>query len=496
MNFLRGLSGVVALWLLAVFFMMAFVGWHQLRDISTIHDRALHLESVNHKSHILHELEMSIRKQAAFVHDFLINGSDQYSNLYRASQQYLGKEIDDAASQGIEVSHIRSAVHGVDEQAEKIFSLPFATGNMEGPILMQELDKKLADLSSLLVQQHHDMDDSVNDAMRLVEGLHLDLREDFAVSLLVLFALLAGLTVYMYTRMIRPLLLLRSSVAKIGEGELTVHCPEFGNNELGDLSRALNAMGESIREHQNALVRARSLQSHQEKMQALGLMAANIAHEVGNPLAAASVSLDVAGRKLKNGKSSEAEADLQIVSDELRRTEAIIRNILEFGRPSQAVLEAIDLTSVVGSSIQLVGLVRKARHVNLEYRPQPGIGSVSGSEDMLRQVLVNLLLNAIDASPEGALVRINAKSQDGMIWLDVSDQGRGIDSDHVEAVFSPMFSTKQRGDGTGLGLSISRDLIRQMDGDLVLFANSPEGCTFRITLPVAKEGDEHADSGY
>jgi len=496
MNFLRGLSGVVALWLFAVFCMVAFVGWHQLRDISSIHDKALHLESVNHKSHTLHDLEMAIRKQAAYVHDFLITGSDQHRRFYRASKLYLRRVMDEAARQGIEMSRIRSAVKGLDVQAETIFSLPFATGNMEGPILMQEMDKQLTELSRLLMQQHHDMDDSVNDAMRLVAGLHLDLREDFIASLVLLFVLLGGLTAYMYTRMIRPLVLLRGSVAKIGQGDLLPHCPELGNNELGDLSRAINSMGSAIREHQDALVQARSLQAHQEKMQALGLMTANIAHEVGNPLTAASVSLDIAAHKLKTGKHGEAASQLKNVSDELHRTEAIIRNILEFGRPSRMSKGMIHLQAVVDSSMQLVGLARKARHVNLEYKPHADIDLIPGSEDMLRQVLVNLLLNAIDASPEATVVHIEIGLMDGCVLLDVSDQGCGIDSIHVDDIFSPMFSTKRKGEGTGLGLSISRDLIRQMGGDLLLFVNSSEGCTFRVSLPESKGDIEHADSDY
>jgi len=500
MNFLRGLSGVVALWLLAVFSVIALVGWDQLRDISIIHDRALQLESVNHKSHALHELELAVRRQAAYVHDFLITGSERHINYYRAAMPGLHKGIDNVARQGVNVSQIRQAVNGINKDAEQVFALPFATGNMEGPILMQEMDEKLAALSQVLMRKHHDMDASVNDAMRFVSGLHLDMRGDFIGSLVVLFALLAGLTSYMYLRVIRPLVILRSRVARIGEGGLDEkHImdpgPEFGDNEIGDLSRALNIMGASIRKHQDELVQARSLQAHQEKMQALGLMTANIAHEVGNPLAAASVSLDIAVHKLKTGCNGEVEAQLKNVSQELLRTEAIIRNILEFGRPSQMSHEMINLKTVIESSMQLVGLAKKARYVQLEYKTHADIGPIPGSEDMLRQVLVNLLLNAIDASPEASLVRIETATLDGCVLLDVSDQGCGIEPQHVEEIFSPMFSTKQKGEGTGLGLSISRDLIRQMDGDLFLFTNGSNGCTFRITLPVST-GGKHADSDH
>jgi len=497
MSFFRGLSGVVVLWLLAVFLVILFVGWHQLRDIAIIHDRALRIESVNHKSHALHELELGVRSQAAHVHDFLITGASRHINRYRAAIPALGRAIDHAARQGVDITQISRAVESIQKDAEQVFALPFATGNMEGPILMQNMDVKLADLSKALRQKHHEIDLSLNDAMRIMAGLHLDMRGDFIVSLVVLFVLLAGLTTYMYLRVIRPLIILRSRVALIGEGDVDEgHSmepgPEFGDNELGDLSRALNVMRASIRKHQNDLVQARSLQAHQEKMQALGLMTANIAHEVGNPLAAASVSLDIAAHKLKAGNNSKAEAYLKDASQELRRMETIIRNILEFGRPSRMSIEMINLAPVIKSSMQLVGLARNARHVKLEYSCT-NIGPIPGSEDMLRQVLVNLLLNAIDASPEAAIVSIEAGMMDSCVVIDVSDQGCGINPEDVQEIFSPMFSTKGKGEGTGLGLSISRDLIRQMDGDLLLLANDAGGCTFRISLPESK-GEMHADS--
>ncbi len=493
MSFVRGLSGIVALWLLAVFLVMAFVGWDQLRDISVIHERALQIEAVNHRSHALHELELGVRRQAAYVHDFLITGSERHADAYRAMMPLLHQAIERVAAQGVDVTRIEQAVNGINSDAEQVFALPFATGNMEGPILMQEMDEKLAGLSRTLMQTHHEMDASVNDAMRFVAGLHLDMRGDFIGSLVVLFALLAGLTAYMYLRVIRPLVMLRSRVAMISEGGVDQGAaiepaPDFGDNEIGDLSRALNVMRASIRRHQDELVHARSLQAHQEKMQALGLMTANIAHEVGNPLSAAAVSLDIALHQLKAGNAPAVETQLQHVSEELRRTEGIIRNILEFGRPSRTSHEMIALDAVIESSMQLVGLARNARHVQLQYRPGAAVAAIPGSEDMLRQVLVNLLLNAIDASPEASLVTIATSSADGCVMLDVADRGSGIEPQDVEAIFSPMFSTKQKGEGTGLGLSISRDLIRQMNGDLVLHSNGPDGCVFRISLPETTGG--------
>ncbi len=496
MKFLRGLSGIVALWLLAVFLVAAFVGWDQLKDIADIHARALQIESVNHKSHALHELEIAVRAQESHVHDFLITGSEQHAQAFRSGVPMLRRSISKISALGINTAKLLHMVERINIIAEQVFSLPFATGNMEGPILMHDLDNQIAALIRQLAREHHNMDNEVNESMRFVTSLHLDMRGDFIASLVVLFALLSGLTIYIYLRVFRPLSILRGRVATIGEGGSLedVESPDFGDNEIGELSTALNRMNRAIHQHQQELIHARSLQAHQEKMQALGLMTANIAHEVGNPLSAASVSLDVAQHQLNAGRYDESKRHLRHVSEELQRTENIIQNILNFGRPSQTTIDTVDIHAVVNSAMQLVTLARKPRHVSIQYRPAEYTPPVSGSEDMLRQVLVNLLINAIDASPDGATVTIVGQvNNDGMV-LDITDQGCGIDAAHVEAIFSPMFSTKQLGEGTGLGLSISRDLMQQMGGDLLLWSNNSEGCTFRMHLP-HKIGGDDADSG-
>ncbi|MDQ6971543.1 MAG: HAMP domain-containing protein, partial [Mariprofundaceae bacterium] len=362
MMILRGLSSVLLMWLAAIFTLVVFVGWHQLADIDTIHDRALQLEAVNHKSHTLHELEMTIRKQAAYAHDFLITGAEKNVRNYHVSMKHLDSAMDEATGQGMDMSEIRKAVQDINRKAESIFLLPFATGNMEGPILVQEMDQKMVELSRSMNQRHHKMDDAVDDAMRFVSGLHLDMRDDFLFSLLVLFTLLAGLTAYLTVRVIRPLVALRAVVGRIGHGELSPDCPDFGDNEIGDLSRALNLMGEELKRQNEALAQARSLQAHQEKMHALGLMTASIAHEVGNPLSAASVALQIAAKRMGEGRLDDAQMQLKTGSDELGRTEGIIRNILEYGRETELdSIANVDLLMVIHSALQLVSLARKQR---------------------------------------------------------------------------------------------------------------------------------------
>ncbi len=491
----KGLSGTLAVWFLAVFAFVAFVGWHQLKDIAMIHEMAGEIEQSNHQSHHLHELEMRIRGMVAHAHDYLITGSDVYINRYRGSADGIDGMLSDAGLRAMDVEHIRLRLRAMHEIVGKIFALPFATGNMEGPILMQELDQELQRLSQAMSARHHDMDGAVNQSMRMVSGLHLDMREDFIASLFVLFGLLAGVAGYLYVRVARPLVLLRREVARIGTGDFSPDCPDFGENEIGDLSRALNSMGEALKQRSSELVQARSYAAHQEKMHALGLMTASIAHEVGNPLSAASVSLEVCRRKLARNDMAAVEKHLQATVSELQRTETIIRNVLDFGRRSSAGNEVMDIGDVVESALRLVRLSREAKSIEFRVFLPPGMPAAYGSEDVVRQVLVNLLLNAVDVSGPGDSIRISARWRQDCIFLDVTDQGGGVPEAISEQIFSPLFSTKPRGKGTGLGLSISRDLMRRMHGDLELLENTGRGCCFRISIPLG-EGGADADSDH
>ncbi len=481
--------------LLAVFAYVAFVGWHQLKDISMIHDMAVQIEKSNHESHHLHELEMRIRGMVAHIHDYLITGSIDHISRYRMSSAKIDALLAESGLVQAGGMNIKPQLQAMHQIADKIFSLPFATGNMEGPILMQELDEKLQTLSQSMSARHHGMDNAVNQSMRMVSGLHLDMREDFIVSLFVLFGLLAGVSGYLFLKIVRPLVLLRREVARIGKGNFSPSCPDFGANEIGELSSALNKMGDALTQRNSELIQARSFAAHQEKMHALGLMTASIAHEVGNPLSAASVSLEVCRRKLGKGDMEAAEKNLEATASELRRTENIIRNVLDFGRQSSNEHESIDIQAVVESSLSLVRLSRQAKPLEFQVSLSPNLPTALGSEDVIRQVLVNLLLNAVDVSRTGDTVNIMGSCQNDCICLDVADHGGGIPEELGEQIFSPLVTTKPRGKGTGLGLSISRDLMQRMHGDLELIENSSEGCCFRISIPV-EQGGHHADSDY
>ncbi|PHS77644.1 MAG: hypothetical protein COB59_08980 [Rhodospirillaceae bacterium] len=483
----KGLSGRIAIWFLAVFLFVAFVGWKQLQDITLVHEKVTTLEQVNRQSHDLHALEVSMGAMANIVRNYLITGSASAQADYHQAHKNLQYILAQISTDHIDSAEVKRVIDAISGLAEQIFNLPFSTGNMEGPILLHEIDAKLLALSQILSVQHHAMDRVVNQSMQMVSGLHIDMRSDLVLSLILLFALLLGMGIYLYAHMIYPLILLRREVARIGGGDFAPLSPDLGDNELGDLSSALNAMGQALMHRSDELEQAKSVAAHQEKMHALGLMTASIAHEVGNPLTATSVLLDLARRKLAKGEHNSVKTPLDEAALELRRTESIITNILDFGHRSSHEAAAVDITEVIDSAIQLVQLASSSKHVQMIPSIASDVPRVWGNIDMLRQVMVNLLLNAKDACRAHAEVSIQVHVQGELTIVDVMDQGEGIPASMREDIFSPLFSTKAKGEGTGLGLSISRDLMRKMHGDLELLESDASGCRFRLSIPSQQE---------
>lgn len=481
--FFQGLAGPLMVWFCVIFLLVVFVGWHQFRDITVIHDMAAKIQRSNTQSHRLHDLEVQIQTMASTAHHFLIAGSVQSEADFRRMQKKLALQLQGTHQDGINIDDITASLHQLRRIADRIFSLPYATSNMEGPILENEMDVVLKQLAISMNKRHHAMDNSVNHAMQMVSALQLDMRDDFLFSVLLLFSLLFALMLYTYRKIVHPLIRLRRGVASMRYGQLKTSFSDFDDNEIGALAQALNHMSQAIAQYTQELGEMTSLAAHQEKMNALGLLSAGLAHEVGNPLAAADVSLTVAMRKQAQGKHDEAKQYLEAAKDALERIETMINSMLDFSRPdSQIEQKHIDLAAIIDGSIKLVCLSRHGKSLTFNVDCSSRLPPLSGKPDIIKQVLVNLLINASDASEHKATVYIHVWSKDNAMYLDVQDEGSGIPKTQQTQIFSPMFTTKSRGEGTGLGLAISRNLMRRMKGDLALITSGPTGSLFRITF--------------
>jgi len=322
-------------------------------------------------------------------------------------------------------------------------------------------------------------------------------------------AVFLGFGRYLVSRLVTaPMESLVEATQAVASGELARRASPAGTREFDHLADSVNQMTERLLDAQGALVRA-------EKLASVGRLAAGVAHEVGNPLAAVANYVELLRRR---GVEPEIVAAIE---REAGRIDVIVRSLLDYARPRDARRERVDLASVASRAVELLRSQGVLRPVNVEVAPACGLPSVLGDAAALEQVFVNLLLNAVDAageggriavvagttrlgeseaarrgsdSPEGGsavprLVRRSSRHLEGAadgsraVQVIIADSGGGVPEELRDRIFDPFFTTKPPGKGTGLGLAIVQRIVQDHGGRVDVFAAREGGAAFAVTLP-------------
>jgi PAS domain S-box-containing protein len=227
---------------------------------------------------------------------------------------------------------------------------------------------------------------------------------------------------------------------------------------------------------------------HTQKMESIGTLAAGIAHEVGNPLASISALVQVAQRITADPLVNEK---LGLVKSQVTRISKIIRDLVDFSRPSNYELELTDINKVIYEAVEITKVGTKAKDIVFETDLSTEIPMLPLIADQTQQVFVNILLNAVDAivekQRENKIEKISVKSEcnGDEVTLTFSDTGMGIKEENLNKVFEPFFTTKKEGRGTGLGLWVSYGIVKSFQGDIKIKSKLNEGTSFIIKLPIS-----------
>ncbi len=330
------------------------------------------------------------------------------------------------------------------------------------------------------------------------------------VRLLGLYSLLVGLVLlvaayFALTRLIvRPLDDLARAAERVATGARRFSVPEGGARELAELGRNLHTMTEhlireeealrakvdeveratvSLKEAQDRLIRS-------ERLASVGRLAAGLAHEVGNPIAAL---LGLEDLLLEGGLEPAEQQDfLQRMRKETERINRILRDLLQFARPGEPheAASAVqgDVAAAVTDTAALIAPQKAMQDVELELSIPDSLPSVALSDEQLMQLVLNLLLNAVDALDGGGRVRVIAvPSSTGGVQLVVEDNGPGVDPRVRGRLFEPFVTTKEVGKGTGLGLAVCRGLVEAVGGSIALDLAFTSGARFVVELPGSKD---------
>ncbi len=249
-------------------------------------------------------------------------------------------------------------------------------------------------------------------------------------------------------------------------------------DEYSNLAIALNHMMYEINKRQKILMDS-------QKLREIGNLTAGIAHELNNPLNNIIITADVMREGFDDLSREEIDEMMEDLVTQGERAQKIVQNLLDFARQSEAEHEYVYINEIIDETVQLAKNQIKMQTIKLEKNLQKTLSPIYGDRKLLDQVILNLILNAIDAMPGSGTLRIETSESDqaGFISARFTDTGTGIPQHLIGSIFNPFFTTKATGEGTGLGLSVSKGIIEKHGGDIRVESIEGQGSTFTVLLP-------------
>jgi signal transduction histidine kinase len=335
---------------------------------------------------------------------------------------------------------------------------------------------------------------ALDDVARRVRG---------AQKMLLLYVFLYGGVLFFFglyllnRNVLRPINGLMATTRQVAEGNLDQEVPEQGPREISSLARSFNAMVAALRasrrktednirslQQTNAdLQQTRAELVRSEKMASVGHLAAGMAHEIGNPLGAVVGYLELLKAELPQGRQLEIAGR---AAEEAGRIDCLVRELLDYAAPGKARPETFDPAAVMEEALELLANQGRFNRLQLVRALPRFLPPVNMVRHQLLQVLVNLLLNACDASGEDGTIRVEGDVADGAIRLAVVDEGEGIPAENMGYVFNPFFTTKAPGKGRGLGLAVCYRVVAEAGGNLEVHSELGRGSRFTVRLPAAE----------
>lgn len=292
-----------------------------------------------------------------------------------------------------------------------------------------------------------------------------------ALSVAIILAAVFLVSQLVTRRVTAPLDRLVTFTRTVSDAPETAARAQPGSDEVGRLGTAFNEMLDRLQHSREALVRS-------EKLGLAGLLAARVAHDVRNPLSSMKMETQLLQRR---ATGSEEQASLSAILHDIATVEAVVRDLLEVARPDQLRLEPADPNAVIAGQLDHLAPQLAHRRIQVTTALQHNPPQLTLDTQRFGQALLNVIVNACDAMPNGGTLEIATTHADGRFSIEIRDDGTGVDPSVAERVFDPFVSTKR--DGVGLGLVNARSVVESHGGTIRLDPRSPRGTIARIMLP-------------
>jgi signal transduction histidine kinase len=306
------------------------------------------------------------------------------------------------------------------------------------------------------------------------------------------FVIFAAILVVLSVSVRRPMLELQNKIARVRLGDMDVRV-SFADrkDEIGDLGRDFNEMVQQLKSSREEIQHLHHSQmSRAEHFATLGELAAGLAHEIRNPLAGIAGVLEIVGRDLP--EDSPARSVMADAKQEAVQINRILTELLETARPRPPQFRPADLAATAEHAVGFARQQAVTKRIRIELEVRRQLPPVEHDPNQINQVLLNLLLNAVQSMDREGAIHVSVDSDELSEWalITVADEGKGISPEHIASIFRPFFTTK--GHGTGLGLSLARRIVEAHGGKIEVSSEVGKGTHFVIFLPVTRNTPLHA----
>jgi signal transduction histidine kinase len=348
--------------------------------------------------------------------------------------------------------------------------------------LIPYFEERPKDLDDRFPQLRNELDIFKNQLQRELRGVASDMREQWknAVQMGIILGgagLLAAIGAALWLwRTLRPLQELRLKARRIASGDYGKRIGIYSRDEIGDLAREFDGMAWALQEREQRLIRS-------ERLATVGKVAAQITHEIRNPLASIGLNAELLVDELGPAQN-EGRRLLEVISGEIDRLSEITESYLRYVRLPRPRLMPEDPAALVSAVMEFARAELGLAGITLELDAPAGLPEIAADENQLRQALLNLVRNAREAMPDGGRLQVAVAAEGDRVRLRVADTGAGIAPQHIGRIFEPFFSTKDK--GTGLGLALVQHIVTEHGGKIEVRSDGQKGTVFELGFPVLR----------
>ncbi len=428
---------------------------------------------------IAESLENALVNQKGFVSYYFIDGDPdwlqrlgEYRQVFKARMADALRLATNDPRQLATLSAIENEYQDYIQQKDKVIEL-YQSGNIvEGKALHEKVRDSFFNILDLCETFKAYHTDQISQARRRFNSQAETLRVLTVSAVAASFLIAAMLVILLIRQLLDP-------VHRLALEASRHHAGSYVKNDIDMLDHSVKDLIQDVDSTRMALEKSRESLLQSERFALVGKLAAGMAHSIRNPFTSVKMRLFSLGRSLELTEAQ--QDDLAVISEEIRHIDNIVQNFLEFSRPPRLKFQTISPSQVVDQVLRLLSHRLKSYEVEVNVLRGSDLPEIKADAEQLKEVLVNLIVNACEAMEKHGRIEIREREADGNVLVEIEDNGPGIPEPLIGKIFQPFFTTKE--DGTGLGLSIATRIVEEHRGRLSVSSVEGRGTVFTISLP-------------